>query len=137
MSSKPLDASGGTAAVGETGGRLDPDHVAVTRALMLVTEEGRSGLEAEYERRLAGIRMIRESARIPGDERLLTAEDHAFFNDTRSITEAAVIAGTPEECVERLKLLEAAGAGTVLFNDASGGVERLRFFAREVMPAFS
>jgi alkanesulfonate monooxygenase SsuD/methylene tetrahydromethanopterin reductase-like flavin-dependent oxidoreductase (luciferase family) len=121
----------------QTGRHFVPDHVAVTRALMLVTEEGRSSLESEYERRLAGIRMIRESSRIPGDDRPLTPKDHAFYNDARSTAEAAVIAGTPEECIERLKLLEAAGAGMVLFSDPSGGIERLRFFADEVMPAFS
>jgi alkanesulfonate monooxygenase SsuD/methylene tetrahydromethanopterin reductase-like flavin-dependent oxidoreductase (luciferase family) len=120
-----------------TGQDFHPDQVAVTRALMLVTEEGRSSLESEYERRLAGIRMIRESSRIPGDDRPLTAKDHAFYNDARSTAEAAVIAGTPEECIARLKLLEASGAGMVLFSDPSGGIERLRFFADEVMPAFS
>jgi alkanesulfonate monooxygenase SsuD/methylene tetrahydromethanopterin reductase-like flavin-dependent oxidoreductase (luciferase family) len=81
--------------------------------------------------------MIRESSRIPGDDRPLTAKDHAFYNDARSTAEAAVIAGTPEECIERLKLLESFGAGMVLFSDPSGGIDRLRFFADEVMPAFS
>lgn len=123
--------------VRETGRQLDPDHVAVTRALMLVTGDGLASLEIEYERRLASIRMLRESARIPGDDRPLSAKDHAFYNDARSTTEAAVIAGTPEECIRRLKLLEASGAGMVLFSDASGGIDRLRFFAQEVMPAFS
>lgn len=125
------------AALRQTGQQFDPSQVAVTRALMLVTEENRSSLETEYERRLAGIRMIRESSRIPGDDRPLTAKDHAFYNDARSTAEAAVIAGTPDQCIERLKRLEAAGAGMVLFSDATGGIDRLRFFAREVMPAFS
>ena len=125
------------AALRQAGERFDPVRVAVTRALMLVTEENRASLETEYERRLAGIRMIRESSRIPGDDRPLTAKDHAFYNDARSTAEAAVIAGTPDQCIERLKRLEASGAGMVLFSDPSGGVDRLRFFAREVMPAFS
>ncbi len=42
--------------------------------------------------------------------------------------------GTPEECIERLRTLQAGGVEQVLFSGAS--LDDLRLFAAEVMPAF-
>jgi alkanesulfonate monooxygenase SsuD/methylene tetrahydromethanopterin reductase-like flavin-dependent oxidoreductase (luciferase family) len=118
------------------GGTFDPSHVAAARGLMLVHDDELDTIEAEFERRLAGIIRLREASRIPGDDRPLTIQDHAFYDDTRRSSEAAVIGGTAEECIRRLKILESAGAGQVLLTDGSGGIPRLRHFAEAVMPAF-
>jgi alkanesulfonate monooxygenase SsuD/methylene tetrahydromethanopterin reductase-like flavin-dependent oxidoreductase (luciferase family) len=58
------------------------------------------------------------------------------LDKSNEATAQATVNGTPDECIARLKELEAAGVDYVLFNDPWGGVERLRLFAREVMPAF-
>ncbi|MGF1599620.1 MAG: LLM class flavin-dependent oxidoreductase [Acidimicrobiales bacterium] len=118
------------------GGTFEPSHVAAARGLMLVHDDEIDTMEAEFERRLAGIARLREASRIPGDDRSLTVEDHAFYDATRKSSEAAVIGGTPDECIRRLKLLQSAGAGQVLLTDGSGGIPRLRFFADAVMPSF-
>lgn len=55
--------------------------------------------------------------------------------DVREATaEAGAILGTPDECIERLRTLEAGGVEQVLFAGAS--LADLRLFASEVMPAF-
>lgn len=112
-------------------------RVAVARPLLLVEPGCEARLEREYDLRVAGIRALRESSRIPGDDTPLTTADHAFYNDARDSTVAAAIAGTPDECVKQLEQLQAAGVEEVIFNDPIGGIARLRHFAREVMPAFA
>jgi alkanesulfonate monooxygenase SsuD/methylene tetrahydromethanopterin reductase-like flavin-dependent oxidoreductase (luciferase family) len=59
-------------------------------------------------------------------------------SDPRRSAEQAAIIGSPDECIDRLKRLEAAGVGQVIlaaFDNHSR--ETLRLFAREVMPAFT
>lgn len=119
-----------------SGRQFDPRHVSAARGLMLVDEEDLDTLEDEFERRLAGITRLREASKIPGDDTPLTLEDHAFYDTTRANSEAAVIGGTAEDCIRRLKTLESAGVGQVLLSDAGGGIPRLNLFAETVMPAF-
>lgn len=118
------------------GGTFDPAHVAAARGLMLVEEQDLGTLQDELDRRLAGIVRLREASRVPGDDTPLTADDHDFYDTTRANSEAAVIGGTVEDCIRKLKVLESAGVGQVLFIDGSGGIPRLQFFADAVMPAF-
>ena len=117
----------------QTGVAFDPARIALTRALLLVDTADLDTLEAEFAHRMALVRRLRESSRIPGDDSPLTANDHAFYDDTLLAARASAIAGTPDDCIERLLELKAAGVETVLF--AGGGLDRLRFFAKEVMPA--
>lgn len=118
-----------------SGETFDPSHVAAARGLMLMPDHSADEVAQEFQNRLAGIVRLREASKIPGDDRRLTVEDHAFYDDTRQSSEAAVIGVTTEETIRRLKTLESAGVGQVLFT-AGGGVDRLRLFAELVMPAF-
>lgn len=118
------------------GQTFDPTHVAAARGLMLMPDQSADAIEQEMEGRLAGIARLREASRIPGDDRPLTVEDHAFYDDTRINSEAAVIGVTTDETIRKLRTLESVGVGQVLFT-AGGGVDRLRLFAELVMPAFS
>ena len=52
-------------------------------------------------------------------------------------TEQNALFGTPDEIVDKLKMLEAVGVEYVLVNDTGGSRESLRRFAREIMPDFS
>ena len=54
--------------------------------------------------------------------------------ERREVAEAAAIVGTPDECIERLRTLQAGGVEQVLFSGAS--LDDLRLFAAEVMPEF-
>lgn len=116
------------------GGAASPNDVAVTRGLALLPSRDPDLREDEVRRRVTTLGKINESARIPGSS--APPDSGSFFNDSRLSTEEAAILGPPDECIERLKVLEAAGVETVLFNDLWGGAERLRQFARDVMPAF-
>jgi alkanesulfonate monooxygenase SsuD/methylene tetrahydromethanopterin reductase-like flavin-dependent oxidoreductase (luciferase family) len=123
--------------VEDAGGIFNPQDIALTRALMILfDDESREQLDHEYERRIAGIRLIRERSQIPGAERPLTAADHAFFNEAREATVAAVIGGSPRDCIDRLKELEKAGVDLVLLNDPLLRSDRLRLFADKVMTEF-
>lgn len=123
--------------VEKNGGVFDPNHVTAARHLALLHDENLHTLETEYENRMAGIKRLREAARVPGDTSELTVADHAFYDATRASTEDAVIGGTAEDCIHKLKELEAGGVGQVLFIDPSGGIPRLEHLAKSVMPSFS
>lgn len=109
-------------------------QIALTRGLLLVDHA--SKVEEEIRRRHGAIAALAATSQIPGRP-APAAPTGPFAVDTSSqATIDATVIGTPDECIARLKALEAAGVDYVLFNDPWGGPERLRFFAREVMPAF-
>ena len=59
---------------------------------------------------------------------------HSPEDARRETAEASAILGTPDECIERLRVLQAGGVEQVLFAGAT--IEDLRLFAAEVMPEF-
>jgi alkanesulfonate monooxygenase SsuD/methylene tetrahydromethanopterin reductase-like flavin-dependent oxidoreductase (luciferase family) len=118
------------------GGVFDPTHVCAARHLTLLRDDMLHTLNDEYDYRLAGIKQLREASKAPGDDRELTVADHAFYDIARENTEDAVIGGTAEDCITKLKTLESAGVGQVLLIDPSGGIPRLEHFAESVMPSF-
>lgn len=95
-----------------------PDMVGVTRGLYMAhTPEQR---EAQAARRAEVMKSI--GAIAAGNE-ASGADDAPLF-------------GSPDEITQRLKALEAVGAGYVLMSDPSGSLDALRSFAAEVMPHF-
>lgn len=108
-----------------------PEDVAVTRSLRMARSEAdRAGL---VDRQVASLTALAEATRPPdaGGRNIFYSPPEA----RRDVVEAASIIGTPDECIERLRRLQAGGVEQVLF---TGGltVDDVRFFAREVMPAF-
>ena len=59
------------------------------------------------------------------------------YDDPRAAAEASALIGTPEEVIEKLRMMEQGGVAHVLLIDITGSREALRLFADEVMPAFS
>lgn len=113
------------------GHSYSPADVAVTRSLRVARSAAdREGL---VDRQVASLTALAEATRPPeaGGRNLFYSAPEA----RREVVETASIIGTPDECIERLQRLQAAGAEQVLF---TGGLtaEDLRIFAREVMPAF-
>ncbi len=109
-----------------------PTDVAVTRSLRIARSDAdREGL---VDRQVASLTALAESTRPPeaGGRNLFYSPPEA----RREVVEAASIIGTPDECIERLRRLENGGIEQVLF---TGGltIDDVRFFAREVMPAFA
>ncbi|WP_372785253.1 LLM class flavin-dependent oxidoreductase [Phenylobacterium sp.] len=111
-----------------------PNQVALTRGLLLVDHA--SKLPAEFEMRHRIGQMIAASAMVPGQAPPPNPTGPFVLDKSNEATAQATVNGTPDDCIARLKELEAAGVDYVLFNDPWGGIERLRLFAREVMPAF-
>ncbi len=108
-----------------------PSDIAVTRALRIASSaEDRERL---LDRHVATLTTLAESSSPPTE----SGPGNPFYSapeTRREAAEASAILGTPDECVERLRRLEASGVEQVLFAGAS--IEELRLFAQEVMPAF-
>src|SRR6185295_1818739 len=59
------------------------------------------------------------------------------YEHTPEATAAVALYGSPDEVMERLEALRAAGAYYILGSFGASSRESLRRFAREVMPAFA
>jgi len=118
-------------AVEARGRRFDPLSVGVTRSVRVVanTAERDKAIDA----RMTAHRRIGLLAQRPDGRQQSTFGSYA---NTREVAEAGALYGTPDEIMVMLEALRNAGAEYVLLNSA-GGINSLRRFAREVMPAFS
>ena len=109
-----------------------PHQIAVARALQLVRTEAERAQALELRTKV--LRAIGGLARGPGAERYHNIATHA---DPNLATEESALLGRPEEIIARLAKLEAGGVDYVLLVDPTGSTESLRFFAKEIMPAFA
>lgn len=113
-----------------------PGQIAVTRGLLLIESEDQRA--TEVDRRLAAIAHLSATSLIPGTKSDgPTQFGSSAIDASRAAVETSTIIGRPDECIQRLRDLENAGVDYVLFSDPWGGVQRLRHFARDVMPAFA
>jgi alkanesulfonate monooxygenase SsuD/methylene tetrahydromethanopterin reductase-like flavin-dependent oxidoreductase (luciferase family) len=124
-----------------TGQRWRPNRVALTRPLF-ITKEKDEAWERSIAARKAAYERLQQVAFAPDDPRLARPEElpvmvgKALYSDHRLSTEQSAIMGTPDECIDKLKFLEECGFEQVLFNPV-GGIQALRLFHDEVMPAFA
>ncbi|HZP68675.1 MAG TPA: LLM class flavin-dependent oxidoreductase [Pseudolabrys sp.] len=109
---------------------FDPMQVAVARQLYVAKDKADKEAallrQAEYTRRTINV------ARMPdgkGGSHVLAYADRA------GATEENALYGTPDEIARMIEELRDAGVAHVLLTIA-GGVDQLRRFAREIMPAF-
>lgn len=106
-------------------------QVAVARQLYVAKDtadkEAALARQAEYTKRTVNIARTPDGK--PGSHVLAYA-------DRVGATEENALFGTPDEIARMLELLRSAGVGYVLLTIA-GGVDQLRRFAREIMPAFA
>jgi alkanesulfonate monooxygenase SsuD/methylene tetrahydromethanopterin reductase-like flavin-dependent oxidoreductase (luciferase family) len=82
--------------------------------------------QAEYTKRTVDI------SRMPGGK---PGAHVLAYADKAGATEENALYGTPDEIARMIETLRDAGVGYVLLTIA-GGVDQLRRFAREIMPAF-
>jgi alkanesulfonate monooxygenase SsuD/methylene tetrahydromethanopterin reductase-like flavin-dependent oxidoreductase (luciferase family) len=109
---------------------FDPMQVAVARQLYVATDEA--------DKRAALVRQAAYTQRTVDVSRGQAERgSHVLaYADQAGGTEEHALYGTPEEICAMLAALRAAGVAYVLLT-ISGGVEQLRRFARDVMPAFA
>ena len=117
--------------VEKSGRAWDPMRVAVTRSVnvVLTAEEKAKAVEV----RLAARRRTEQLAQRPDGANRASIMSYAM---TLEGSEESALYGTPDEIIVKLQTLRRLGAEYVLINSA-GGVETLRRFAREVIPAVS
>ena len=115
----------------KAGRPYQPGQIAVARALQVIRSE--SEREAAYATRARVLRAIGGLARGPGAERYQKIEGAA---EKALVTEESALLGTPEEIIARLRKLEKGGVDYVLLIDPTGSQDSLRFFSKEIMPAF-
>jgi alkanesulfonate monooxygenase SsuD/methylene tetrahydromethanopterin reductase-like flavin-dependent oxidoreductase (luciferase family) len=110
---------------------FDPMRVGVTRSVNVITTVAER--EKAIETRIAGRRRVDRLARRPDGQ-----NSSSFFSyaDTPEAAEASALYGTPDEIAAKLEALREIGVEYVLLNPA-GGIQSLRRFAAEILPAFS
>jgi alkanesulfonate monooxygenase SsuD/methylene tetrahydromethanopterin reductase-like flavin-dependent oxidoreductase (luciferase family) len=104
------------------GEAFEPMRVGVARSVNIVDTK------AEYD--------LAIDARMAGRRRTQNLAQRPDFEDTREIAELGTIYGTPDQVAEKIQDLKDAGIEYILLN-CPAGIETLRRFAKEVMPAFA
>jgi alkanesulfonate monooxygenase SsuD/methylene tetrahydromethanopterin reductase-like flavin-dependent oxidoreductase (luciferase family) len=110
---------------------FDPMQVAVARQLYVAKDaadkEAALVRQAQYTKRTVDV------SRDPSAK---TGSHVLAYADRKGATEENALYGTPDELAGMIEALSDAGVAYVLLTIA-GGVDQLRHFARDVMPAFA
>ncbi len=110
---------------------FDPMQVTVARQLYVAKDKADTEAalvrQAEYTKRTVDV------SRMPGGK---PGAHVLAYADKAGATEENALYGTPDEIARMIEALRDAGVGYVLLTLA-GGVDQLRRFAREIMPAFA
>ncbi len=110
---------------------FDPMQVTVARQLYVAKDKADTEAalvrQAEYTKRTVDV------SRMPGGK---PGAHVLAYADKAGATEANALYGTPHEIAGMIEALRDAGVGYVLLTIA-GGIDQLRRFAREIMPAFA
>ena len=110
---------------------FDPMSIAVARSVNVVMTEPER--QKALEARLAARRRMERLAQRPDGQNKASIMSYA---DTIEAAEAGTLYGSPDEIAAWLQQLRDLGAEYVLLNSV-GGIQSLRRFSRELMPAFS
>ena len=117
----------------EARGRVfDPMAVAVARDVYVAKDE--ADRKAALERNVRSRQRINEVSRFPGQK---GGAHQLAYEHTPERTEAVALYGTPDEIMEKLERLRAAGVAYVLGSFGGSSRESLRRFAKEIAPAFT
>ncbi|HXZ21197.1 MAG TPA: LLM class flavin-dependent oxidoreductase [Pseudolabrys sp.] len=114
-----------------SGFHFNPMQVAVARQLYVAKDradkEAALVRQAEYTKR---------TINVSRDPEAKTGSHVLAYADRPGATEENALFGTPDEILSMIEALREAGVAYVLLTIA-GGVDQLRRFAREIMPAFA
>jgi alkanesulfonate monooxygenase SsuD/methylene tetrahydromethanopterin reductase-like flavin-dependent oxidoreductase (luciferase family) len=113
------------------GRTFDPMTVAVARSVNVVVTEAER--QKAIEARVAARLRVDRLAQRPDGKNKASIMSYAH---TAEVAEAGALYGTPDEIAAKLQRLRDSGAEYVLLN-SPGGIQSLRRFTRELMPAFA
>jgi alkanesulfonate monooxygenase SsuD/methylene tetrahydromethanopterin reductase-like flavin-dependent oxidoreductase (luciferase family) len=118
--------------VGARGRVFRPMDVAVARDVHVAKNaaDKAAALERNARFRQRTYEVARDPSK-PGGSHMLS------YEHTPASTAAVALYGSPDEVMEKIETLRAAGVRYILANFSGSSRESLRRFAREVMPAFS
>jgi alkanesulfonate monooxygenase SsuD/methylene tetrahydromethanopterin reductase-like flavin-dependent oxidoreductase (luciferase family) len=110
---------------------FDPMQVTVARQLYIAKD--RADRDDALKRQAAYTQRTVAVSRMPDGKQ----GSHVLaYADKAGATEEYAMYGMPDEIARMLEAVQKAGVGYILFTLA-GGIEQLRRFAREIMPAFA
>lgn len=110
---------------------FDPMQVTVARQLYIARDQ--ADKEQALVKQAAFTQRTINVSRVPGAQ---TGSHVLAYANKAGATEENALYGTPDEIATMLEALKGAGVEYILLT-ISGGVDQLRRFAREIMPAFS
>ena len=120
------------AAVEKRGRKFDAYGVGVARGLYVAKDA--ADRDAAIERRIAVRTRIDNLAQRPDGAN--KASIMSYDDSTETAMEAALF-GTVDEIAEKITRLRDGGVRYLLLSDGGSGIDGLRLFSREIMPAFA
>ena len=120
------------AAVEKRGRRFDADEVGVARGLYVAKDA--ADRDAAIERRIAARTRIDNLAQRPDGANKASIMS---YDDTTETAMEAALFGTVDEIAEKITRLRDGGVRYLLLSDGGSGIEGLRRFSAEIIPAFA
>ena len=119
-------------AVEGRGRTFDANKVGVARGLYVAKDA--ADRDAAIEKRINARRRVDNLAQRPdgGNKASIMS-----YDDTIEATAEAAMYGTVDEIAEKIQNLYDSGIRYLLFADGGSGIEGLRTFSKEIIPAFS
>lgn len=114
------------------GRTFDANEVGVARGLYVARDA--ADRDAAIERRIEARRRVDNLAQRPdgGNKASIMS-----YDDSVQTTAEAAFFGTVDEIAEKIERFRAAGVKYMLFSDGGSGIEGLRTFSKEIIPAFA
>ncbi|MBT7362951.1 MAG: hypothetical protein HN813_13320, partial [Rhodospirillaceae bacterium] len=119
-------------AVEARGRTFDANEVGVARGLYVAKDA--ADRDAAIERRIQARRRVDNLAQNPDGTNKATMMS---YDDSTATTAEAAFFGTVDEIVAKIEKFRAAGVKYMLFSDGGSGIEGLRTFSKEIIPAFA
>ena len=114
------------------GGTFDANNVGVARGLYVAKDA--ADRDAAIERRIAARRRVDNLAQKPDGSNKASIMS---YDDSVQTTAEAAFFGTIDEIAEKVERFRQAGVKYMLFSDGGSGIEGLRTFSKEIIPAFA
>ena len=113
------------------GRTFNPYEVGVARGLYVAKDA--ADRDAAIERRIAARTRVDNLAQRPdgGNKASIMS-----YDDSVKTTAEAALFGTIDEIAEKIQKMRDAGVRYMLFSDGGSGIEGLRAFSKEIIPAF-
>ena len=119
-------------AVEARGRAFDANDVGVARGLYVAKDA--ADRDAAIERRIAARSRVDDLAQRPDGGN--KASIMSYDDSVETAAEAALF-GTIDEIIEKIQRMRDAGVRYMLFSDGGSGIEGLRAFSKEIIPAFA